>query len=361
MTITRKAGILLVAVFVLLALAFTGCSADDDDDKDPVKEPKTWTLVQPGVTGTGGFTGVAYGKNTFVAVTNTKEIFWSADGQTWQKEESGYTDMGNTANYVYFFNDRFLLVDRGATGANAGDNKGHWATSSDGKTWNDVVDAPVQNTAATGGGVYANGKAIVGSNGSNIYVSDDFLNWNAKATGLSRTNPETSVVTNINWINSVAYGKGKYVIGGGGGLIGYSGDLETWTNISWTTGSDLFGTGNNDYINQIVFSADKGLFLAIGGPSGGQCIAATSPDGITWTQIDDIKITTNDNRIFVGYGAGVFITAFGSAASYTTDAYHWTLIADTKFGTSTINAIGYGAGKFVMVGGDGKIAYSIPE
>jgi 2',3'-cyclic-nucleotide 2'-phosphodiesterase (5'-nucleotidase family) len=38
MTITRKAGILLVAAFVLLALAFTGCSADDDDDKDPVAD-----------------------------------------------------------------------------------------------------------------------------------------------------------------------------------------------------------------------------------------------------------------------------------------------------------------------------------
>jgi hypothetical protein len=346
---------MVIVAALLLALTFTGCAGDDEDGNyEPVKEPKTWTLATvPGVT--GNFTGVAYGKDTFVAVTNAQEIFWSANGQTWQKAEPGYAEMSATNNFVYFFNDRFLLVDRGGAG-------GNWATSLDGKMWADIPDAPEARTA--GGGAYGNSKAIVGSNGSNIYVSDNFSTWTQKATGINRvTDPDADppATTPINWINSAAYGNGIYVVGGGGGLIGYSGNLDTWTNFSWTTGSDLFGIGGNDYVNQIVFSDDQGLFLAVGGPSGGQGIAATSPDGITWTQTGSINITTNNNYLYLSYGAGVFLTAFGNVASYTTDAYNWTKIADTKFGDSAINGIAYGAGKFVMVGSGGTIAYSTPE
>jgi hypothetical protein len=351
MTITRKAGILLATVlFVLLALAFTGCSTDDGDDDDSGIE--IWTLVEPGAT--GNFTGVAYGKSTFVAVTDAKEIFWSANGQTWQKEDPGYADMGASTNYVYFFNDRFLLTDRGSSSA----GNGNWATSTDGKTWTDIPDAPSVSTA--GGAAYGIEKVIVSSNGGNIYISDDFSTWTPKATGVSRvqvtdpnTDPPATATRNINWVNSAAYGKGKYVIGGMGGNIAYSDDLDTWTNFSWETGTDLLG---DNTVNQIVFGGDK--FIAVGGnPS----IGAVSSDGITWAQTGDIQLNTTSDYPHVGYGAGVFIATWQGAASYTTDAYTWTLIADTKFETSTINAIAYGAGKFVMVGGDGKIAYSIPE
>jgi hypothetical protein len=344
--------VMVIAAALLLALAFTGCGGDDGDG--PVKEPKKWSSATvPGSP--GNFTGVAYGKNKFVAVTDAREIFSSADGQTWQKVNPGYAEMSASTQYVYFFGEQFLLVDRGSNTIN-----GNWATSPDGITWTDISGAPA--VRAAGGAAYGNGKAFIGSNGGNIYISD-FSTLTSKATGLSRTNPGTGAVTTINWINAAAYGKGKYVIGGSNGLIGYSSDLETWTPISWTTGSDLFGTGNNDYVNQIVFSADKGLFLAVGGPSGGQGIAATSPDGITWTQTGGINITTDDNYLHVSYGAGVFLAAFGGDASYTTDAHTWTAIDDTKFGESAINGIAYGdgAGKFVMVGASGKIAYSIPE
>ncbi|MDR1947851.1 MAG: hypothetical protein LBQ38_00490 [Spirochaetaceae bacterium] len=340
---------LVLAVVLAAALVFTGCQTDAEDEP-PVKEPKTWTAAAN--TAAGNFTGLAYGKDVFVAVTNAQEIFWSADGETWQTATAGYADLMSTTNqYVYFLNDQFVLVDRGGAG-------GNWAKSTDGKTWTKIAGAPAARAA--GGGAFGNETYVIGSNGSTVYTSVDLAAWTAKeATGVSRTSGETTVP--INWINSLAYGKGQYVIGGGGGLIAHSGDLDAWEIISWAKSADLFGTGNNDYVNQIVFSADKGLFMAVGGPSGGQAIAVSSQDGITWDQTGDIQIGTNDNRIYLGYGAGVFLTAFGSLASYTTDAYTWTPVTDTKFGTNAINAIAYGAGRFVMVGGGGTIAYSIPE
>jgi hypothetical protein len=338
--------VVVIAAALLLALAFAGCS--DDGGEEPAKEPKTWTLATvPGVT--GNFTGVAFGKNTFVAVTDAQEIFSSTDGETWQKVNPGYAEMSAPANYVYFFNDRFVLVDRGGTG-------GNWATSTNGTTWTDIPGAPAAR--ASGGVAYNNnGKVVIGSNSGNIYVSDDFATWEQKTTGVNRvsdpdTDPPTTVA--INWVNGVAYGKGKYVIGGMDGNVAYSGDLENWTNITWASGSNLLGA---TAINQIVFGGDK--FMAVGGnPS----IAIVSSDGMTWTQTAGTQFTGTDDRyVHVGYGARVFIATWQGVASYTTDAYNWTRIEDTKFGSDNINAIAYGAGKFVMVGVGGKIAYSIPE
>jgi hypothetical protein len=330
-----------IAAALLLALALVGCS-NDPGSADP-KVPRKWSLAETGVT--GNFTGVAYGKGVFVAATNKKEILWSADGITWETANPGYADLMSESNqYVYFFSDTFVLVDRGTSGDTG--TSGNWAKSDDGKIWTDISGAVA--IRAAGGGAFGNGKAVIGMSGSNVCVSGDFSTWTQKATGVAEGD------TTINWVNSVAYGNGKFVIGGQNGLMAHSGDAESWTKVTWDT-DNVFGA---DYINQIVFGEGSGLFMAVGGnPS----VAATSSDGTTWKQTGDIKLNTTSDSPHVGYGTGVFIATWNGLASYTTDAYNWTLIEDTKFGDSAINAIAYGAGKFVMVGGNGKIAYSTPE
>ncbi|MDR0877937.1 MAG: hypothetical protein LBN21_07775, partial [Treponema sp.] len=172
-------------------------------------------------------------------------------------------------------------------------------------------------------------------------------------------------ISSIGWVNGAAFGKGKFVIGSTGGVIAYSNDGNTWVDVTPKDSEDnnLFGAGGGSgaqgAVNSVVFSADKGLFVAVGGNSGMAPIAATSSDGITWTQTDDIKIAETNNYIYVGYGAGVFLIGYeGASWSYSTDAYKWTTIDDAKLEKTT--GIAYGAGKFVMVGGD-EIAYSIPE
>jgi hypothetical protein len=368
MMFIRKTGILLVSALMLAALAFTGCSTGNDDD--PIKAPKTWTKAT--VNTTADIYGLAYGKGVFVAATAANlgadpqvkaRIFWSADGITWTEADVNNVLMGTNYHYVYFFNDigTFFVVDRRGSNSTNGAG-GNWAKSTDGKTWTKITGLP--DVATAGGGAYGNGTVVIGSSGSNIMVYQDeggaLTNWTQKATGVSRVTdptkdpPSTGV---INWVNSVAYGKGKFVIGGMNGNIAYSTDkTATWKygdDIKWATGSNVFG---NATINQIVF--DGNTFLAVGGNPG---IAATSPDGITWTQTDDIQLGTTSDYLYAGYGGGVFIATWQGKASYSTDAFTWTLIADTQFGTNSINAISYGAGTYVMVGVGGTIAYSIPE
>jgi hypothetical protein len=332
---------LVMAAALVAALAFAGCGGDSEEE--PAKEPKTWTLAT-GLPSTGGFSNIAYGKGLFVAATNAREIIWSADGTTWQSANGDLAAIMNTgANYVFFGNNKFIVAARNLT---TNSESTQWAESADGKTWTAVAGP---SGRAAGGGAYGNGVWVLGSNSANVFVQAG-SNWETKATGIE----------GINWVNGVAFGKGKFVISGMGGKIAWSSDAATWNDVTPkdSGGENLFGTGS---VNSVAFG--NGQFVAVGGPGGSQNIAVTSSDGEAWTQTGDIKIAATTNYIYVGYGAEVFIAGHedGSAA-YTADAHNWTLIADTKL--TKITGIAYGGGKFVMVGTDAEgpaIAYSTPE
>ncbi|AEF81227.1 putative lipoprotein [Leadbettera azotonutricia ZAS-9] len=344
------------ALVLAAALIIGGCSTDGDDP-GPTKVPVTWKPATFPFGVTQGFENVAYGNGVFVATTKTAgKIFWSEDGVAWKEANTDYADFVDAArNFVFFVNNGFLTAGR--------TNVGNWAKSTDGKTWSDVTAAPLAQAA--GGAAYGNGTYVVGSNGSKVFISTDFTSWTEKATGIGSA--ETGGV--INWVNGVAYGNGKFVITGMNAKIGYSNDNgDTWVDSTPldNEGGKLFGgatgsSGNQGAVNQVVFG--NGLFMAVGGnPIPSTQIAATSSDGITWKQTDDIKVTGTGNYIHVGYGAGVYIIAHESGgtvpASYSTDAFTWTEIDQTNL--TGVNGIAYGAGKFVMVG-SGGIVYSIPE
>jgi hypothetical protein len=173
--------------------------------------------------------------------------------------------------------------------------------------------------------------------------------------------PPAPANTGINWINGLAFGKGKLVATGMAGKIFYAApsDLTTWTD----TGMTLFGT---KMVNQVIFG--NGTFIAVGGTGNGQ-IGVKSSDGITWTQTGNLKLAPENSNdyTYIGYGAGVFVVGDDTgSASYSTDnGATWTAIPDTIFNTANpikaIQGIAYGAGKFVMVGTGGTIAYSTPE
>jgi hypothetical protein len=347
----RTTGMTFIRLFVLAALAaliMAGCSNDSGSDDDP-KVPATWTTAT--IETSADIAGIAYGQDVFVAVASagttagSAEIFSSTDGINWTKETSALGGVGN--HYVYFFKDtgKFLVVDRRGSSSDNGLG-GKWATSPNGKEWTNIPG--IADVATAGGGAYGNSKAVIGSSSGNVIVSSDFTNWTSTAV--------TNTVGNIRWVNSVAFGNGKFVIGGGGGNIEYSDDASEWTQGEWATDTNVFGS---NFINQIIFNGDR--FLAVGGNPG---VAATSLDGVTWTQTGDIKLNATTDGGYAGYGPGVLIATWQGAISYSTNnGSSWTLVdsAKTKFDTNTIRAIAYGAGKFVMVGDAGTIAYSIPE
>jgi hypothetical protein len=353
MTITRKTGFLLISALLLAALVFAGCSTDNDNDSGVAKLPLTWHGAS--IEGLGdNFWGIAYGNGVFVASTRStgnnapNHVYWSADGATWTEANTGYQTLmtNNKKQTTAFLNNRFVIFE-GSSGV-SGDGK--WIHSGDGKTWTQTrTDAPT----GVVGAVYAGGNYIFGGQGGKILAGTDLA-----TVALKKDLSDTK----INWINGLAFGNNKLVATGMSGKILYADpvDLETCTD----TGMELFGTTSNDVVNQVVFG--NGIFIAVGGPQTGTNIGVKSSDGVTWEQTGDLKLPAENNYTYLGYGAGVFLVGDSTgAASYSSDnGATWTP-ASTPFKTgnaqTAIQGIAYGAGKFVMVGVGGKIAYSTTE
>jgi hypothetical protein len=252
----------------------------------------------------------------------------------------------NKSQITAFLTNRFVIFE-GSSGVT---DNGKWIHSTDGKTWTQTrTNAPV----GVVGAVYAGGNYIFGGQGSRILVGP-YLMTVSHVVSLS--------ATGINWINGLAFGNNKLVATGMSGKILYAtlDDLETWTD----TGVTLFGTNSTDVVNRVAFG--NGTFIAVGGPSTGDNIGMKSSDGVTWNQTGGLKLTAQNNYTYIGYGAEIFLVGDSKgSASYSSDnGASWTAITTTPFNedeTIAIQGIAYGAGKFVMVGAAGTIAYSIPE
>jgi hypothetical protein len=357
MKMTRKSWFLLVSALLIAALAFTGCSTDDDDGDDgdgTVKVPATWHDASIAELA-DNFWGIAYGNEVFVASTRStgndapNHVYWSADGVTWTEANEGYQSLmtNNKKQTTAFLNGKFIIFEGSS---NVNDN-GKWIESTDGKAWTRArTDAP----KGVVGAAYAGGKYIFGGQGGLIFAGEELAN-------VAQVSDQSG--TGINWINGLAFGDNRLVATGMSGKILHAlpGNLAEWTD----TGVTLFGTSNSDVVNQVVFG--NGTFIAVGGPSSGTNIGVASSDGVTWHQTGDLKLTAQNNYTYLGYGAGVFLVGDSNgSASYSTDnGETWTAIGDTKFQPDgeqkAIQGIAYGAGKFVMVGVGGRIAYSTPE
>jgi hypothetical protein len=258
----------------------------------------------------------------------------------------------NKKQTTAFLNGRFVIFE----GSSGVDNNGKWIHSTDGKTWTQT-----RTNAPTGvvGAVYAGGNYIFGGQGGKILAGPDLATLPVVWTD---PNADAEGVRKINWINGLVFGNNTLVATGMAGRIVYAvpSNLTVWTDTNVT----LFGTNSNDTINQVAFG--NGTFIAVGGPSTGANIGMKSSDGETWTQTGNLKLTAQNNYTYIGYGAGVFLAGDSNgSASYSDDnGATWTAITNTVFNdgaTIAIQGIAYGAGKFVMVGSGGTIAYSTPK
>lgn len=111
--------------------------------------------------------------------------------------------------------------------------------------------------------------------------------------------------------------------------LGASSTSKTWTNVTY---------GN-------------GLFVAIGGPAGTDCVM-TSSDGISWTTRTTPSVTTSWYGI--AYGNGLFVAvgvdAAGSCVMTSPDGISWT----SRTPSANLNwlAVTYGNSLFVAVAND---------
>jgi hypothetical protein len=191
----------------------------------------------------------------------------SADGTTWSQSTSISSTFTSTTPYCIAWNGtRFTAIGDGPV----------CSYSTDGITWTGsssfstiYASSPTFSTnprfiewfSAAGKFICAGGSGV-------ICTSADGITWtyNGQMTGLSAT-----------FCYQIAYnGSSKYI------AVGSQGTSSTSANgVTGWTGSAVTGFGTND-ITGIAYSPALGLWVAIGG-SNSACMAATSPNGVTWT------------------------------------------------------------------------------
>jgi hypothetical protein len=158
---------------------------------------------------------IAYGQGIFVAGGNSGQLVWSNDnGKTWTAVESEKNPFGsdNIRAITFGASDsagRFIAVA----------NSGKMAFSqSDVLNWTEIKDTPFSSSISEIGITYGGGKFVTVSNISNGIAYSDF--GESKWTKV-KSSTSLSVVT---------YGDGMFVAAGSYGIV-FSSDGITWTSV----------------------------------------------------------------------------------------------------------------------------------
>lgn len=152
---------------------------------------------------------------------------------------------------------------------------------------------------------------------------------------------------------TVTYGNGTFVAVSAVPLTGSKVAATSPDGITWTTQSlpSVKGWRSVSYGN--------GTFVAVASGNQG-AMAATSPNGVTWTA-RTLPSTNWDNWNNVSYGNGVFVAvSYNSAVAATSpDGITWTARTLPIF--TWWNSITYGNGTFVAVSSTSAVAATSPD
>jgi hypothetical protein len=183
------------------------------DDGKIVYAPETdlqnWTLVDNSTFDSSNIQGITYGEGKFVAVSEDGKMALSTDGIAWTAVAN--STFGGTAIFdIAWGEDIFVAV--GASGKMA------W--SDDGLIWN-AISSTFASNADINGICYGNGQFIAVSGdrtvglGGAIAGSPDGKTW---AAVIDTPDVNDFTVT----LYDVAYGNGRFVAGGGAGVLALS-------------------------------------------------------------------------------------------------------------------------------------------
>jgi hypothetical protein len=143
-------------------------------------------------------------------------------------------------------------------------------------------------------------------------------------------------------IRSVVWGNNKFVAVGTYGQMLTSPDGITWTRVQDTK----FTTDWAGSIYEIAWGNNK--FIAMGSSQ-----MTTSPDGTNWTVVGDNKLTSLSA---ITWGNNMFVAVGGSKMETSPDGTNWTLVEDAAdYIFSGIKSIAWSGNKFVAVGGNNII------
>jgi len=264
----------------------------------------TWTPRTARTILDEGLFGVTYAKNMFVAVGGP--IFTSPDGVTW-------TDRSNPADWAL----------NGVVGSNktivAVGYHGTIVTSSNGVTWTTRNSG---TPADLYGVTYGNNTFVAWGLNGFVLTSPDGVTWTTRTSGYTT-------------LQSITYANNTFVAVGYDGTILTSPDGATWTT---RTSGTIYRLLSVTYSNNI--------FVAVGVYGS----VLTSPDGVTWTTrtsgtpLDLYGVTYGNNTFVVVGDLGTILTS--------PDGVAWTSRTSDLVGDVQINGLAYGNNTFVAAGDD---------
>ena len=285
---------------------------------------------------------VAVGYNSDITVT----IAISTDGVTWTPSNNPFSITGQAATTVAY-NGSYWLV---------GSDGGNMAISYDGMNWTLALDNLFVGGAEYGVAWSSEGSywLACGYNGDGticIAKSTDGLNWIPSANAFSGGIGHGVAWSGSLWV-AVGYNPSQTV------CIASSSDGMTWTDSS----NNPFSGGSG---NGIAYSSSQNRWVAVGtnNNSGNTVCIATSPDGITWTD------SSNNPFGVSGYGiayspsqdkwVAVGVSTNDVCIATSPDGMTWTDASNNPFSNGYGQGIAYSQNNWVAVGYNSDYTVSI--
>lgn len=315
---------------------------------------------------------VHFANNLFVAVGSKGTTLYSSDGQTWTAGDKPTDDSLVSVSYL---NGWYAV---GAGGA--------LVSSSDGDSWTELA-SPAENDSGFVD-IFAGPKLVAIEDSGRFVTSDDGTNWTE-----TRANAPDDDTEPFFWTRTAgAYGGGTYGVVGPASYTSTSADANTWSD---QTGEQF------QYFDAVAYGGDR--FVAVAGRSGYSfggafylggndppslltCITytgstflaagnrgliATSPDGVTWTAVQDaagsaanLTLVASDGGRLVAMGTRFNNQGFQEPVTIynTLDGSGWSdempLTVDGVDNDTFFNELSFLNGQFFLLGSNSVIMTS---
>ncbi len=259
----------------------------------------------------------------YIVPLSNGQLRWSTDGFTWNYQR--VTSSGCRLNDIAYNGNVYVVTSTELS--NFAVPSPTVYVSPDFENWTRVYLPSATSTAvaATVRSIAWNGTvfAVVGGNAvvttiTYLASSPDGFVWTF------RTSPTNRIMRSVIWSGT------RFVAVGDAGHMLYSNDGLTW----------LLGTRPNTNARYQKVKLLNGIFVAVGGNTGGTSNDAisTSPDGITWTQINSVNSIVNSQLFDVIYytPASLFVAIGGTTNTFASiritspDGVTWTRLTTTE-------------------------------
>lgn len=334
----------------LLAAGTGGVALLSATQQDVLQISSSWAY-SGSLLGTSAQRLLAYdGSSKYVAVGSNSALLYSTDAIYWTGAAITNAHlMAATPNFdrVFYLNGNFIACGGSTTTTNV-------ITSTDGVSWvyRTTTTAMLVNAMAYGLGYYVAVGSVTGamystdlvtwvtaSTGTTTFVDLIFANNTFVALGNNNTSyySQTATSWTSNNLTNGSYYKVHYYnslfITGGSSRIATSPDGITWTNITTSPASSA---------SSIYGIADNGSLVVLVGSAG---LILTSTDGVTWFQR---AMTTSPGFFGITWTGNAFIAVGSTNHWYSSDGINWVQI-NTASNQSSVSIITAG-GKTIAAG-----------